>query len=170
MRLIVFTLPSTIEGEPHLIETLVDCGVDLVHIRKPSWTEEYTQKLIDEIALRCRNRLVVHKHHNPRSCHSLEEVVERKKIYDYVFLSPIFDSISKQGYRSAFTESELTEARNKGIIDERVVALGGVTLERIPRLRQFGFGGAALLGDVWQYSNNISLFASHIKELRKAML
>ena len=170
MRFIVFTLPGEIDGEPQLIETLVDCGVDGVHIRKPSWTEDEIAKLIYKIDPRCRDRLVVHGHHSPQSCHTLEEVEKRKKLYDYVFLSPIFDSISKQGYRSAFTKDILTEARDKGIIDEKVVALGGVALEHLSLLRQLGFGGAAFLGDVWQYSNNHRLFVSHANELRKAML
>ena len=33
---------------------------------------------------------------------------------------------------------------------EKVVALGGVTLQNIPQVKDFGFGGVAVLGDVWQ--------------------
>ena len=81
-----------------------------------------------------------------RSCHSLEEVKLYKNDFDYVFLSPIFDSISKQGYKSAFTEDELRRASEEGIIDEKVVALGGVTYDRISLLKDLGFGGAAMMG------------------------
>ena len=83
-----------------------------------------------------------------RSCHSLEEVKLYKDDFDYVFLSPIFDSISKQGYKSAFTEDELRRASEEGIIDEKVVALGGVTYDRISLLKDLGFGGAAMMGGV----------------------
>jgi thiamine-phosphate pyrophosphorylase len=69
-----------------------------------------------------------------------------KKHFDYVFLSPIFDSISKAGYKSAFTEEMLKEASDKGIIDEKVVALGGVTFDKIPYLKKLNFGGAAMMG------------------------
>ena len=69
-----------------------------------------------------------------------------KNDYDYVFLSPIFDSISKVGYNSAFTEDMLRDASVKGIIDEKVVALGGVTFEKISYLKELNFGGAAMMG------------------------
>lgn len=170
MRFIVFTLPGEIKDEPLFIETLIDCGVDRVHIRKPSWNKEEIAKLIDKTSPLYHSRLVVHEHHNQRSCHSLEDVLERKLMFDYIFLSPIFDSISKRGYRAAFSEATLREARDSGIIDERVVALGGVTMGHLTIVRQLGFGGAAFLGDVWQYSSDIRMFASHANALRKALL
>ncbi|MDD6553810.1 MAG: thiamine phosphate synthase [Prevotellaceae bacterium] len=83
------------------------------------------------------------------SCHSLEEVAQYKNRCDYVFLSPIYDSISKQGYHSAFTRDDLLRARDKGIIDEKVIALGGVSEEKIPEIQRLGFGGYAMLGAVW---------------------
>ena len=84
-----------------------------------------------------------------RSCHSLEEVIRYKEEYDYLFLSPIFDSISKAGYRSAFSEEVLRRAAQEGIIDHKVIALGGVTFDRIPFIRSLNFGGAALLGAIY---------------------
>ena len=45
-----------------------------------------------------------------RSCHSIPEVEMYKNQYQYVTLSPIFDSISKQGYKAAFSESDLKSA------------------------------------------------------------
>ncbi len=65
-------------------------------------------------------------------------------------LSPIFDSISKQGYRAAFTSAQLEEARRRGIIDKRVMALGGVTFDRVKEVLEMGFGGAMILGDAWR--------------------
>ena len=82
------------------------------------------------------------------TCRTLTELEVKKRVYDYVFLSPVFDSISKQGYSSAFSEEDLHRAAASGIIDSRVVALGGVTPERLPYLRSLGFGGAAMLGCV----------------------
>ena len=54
-----------------------------------------------------------------RSCHSLEEVAKYKATCDYVFLSPIYDSISKEGYPSAYTTDSLQKARQAGIIDAK---------------------------------------------------
>lgn len=90
------------------------------------------------------------------SCHSIEELeLKRREMvngrpFDYLSLSPIYDSISKQGYQAAFTMSALVEARNRGIIDHRVLALGGVTFERLAEVEALGFGGGMILGDAWR--------------------
>ena len=92
------------------------------------------------------------KHSLPHSasCHNFEEVREYKTHCDYVFLSPLFDSISKKGYTRAFSESALEEARRQGVLDHQVFALGGVDAGNLDQVRQYGFGGAALLGCLWK--------------------
>ena len=85
-----------------------------------------------------------------RSCHTMEETIRWKQSCDYVSLSPIFDSISKPGYKSSFTKGEIEEALGRGIIDRKVMALGGVTFERLPLVREMGFGGGMILGDAWK--------------------
>ena len=85
-----------------------------------------------------------------RSCHTLEEVKQWKPRCNYVSLSPIFDSISKQGYRAAFSREELIQAARDGIINNKVYALGGVTFSRIEEVKALGFGGAMILGDAWK--------------------
>ena len=85
------------------------------------------------------------------SCHTLDELARRRhQPYAYLSLSPIFDSISKQGYRSAFTAQQIAEARRLGIIDHRVMALGGITFDRVTDVLKMGFGGAMILGDAWK--------------------
>ena len=85
------------------------------------------------------------------SCHSLKELAEcRKQPYAYMSLSPIFDSISKRGYRSAFSADDIAAARSQGLIDERVMALGGITFDKITEVEKMGFGGAMILGDAWK--------------------
>lgn len=84
-----------------------------------------------------------------KSCHSLDEISETldKDIdnrYGYVFLSPIFDSISKTGYASKFNLETL-----KGKLSVRVMALGGCRPESFGLLSEAGFAGCALLGYVW---------------------
>lgn len=82
-----------------------------------------------------------------RSCHSIEEVRTVARDYDYVFLSPVFDSISKQGYRTTFLREELSSARD--ILSRNVYALGGITPERLPEVQRLGFAGAAMMGGFW---------------------
>lgn len=85
-----------------------------------------------------------------RSCHSVEEVRKYKSECDYLFLSPIFDSISKEGYGAAFSREELEKARVEGLLSDNVYALGGISQDHLPIVRDMGFAGAAMLGAIWQ--------------------
>ena len=83
------------------------------------------------------------------SCHSFEEIEKYKTEYDYLFLSPIFDSISKTGYKSSFTTDQLLKASTNGIIDHKVIALGGITLDMLPYFQELNFGGIAMIGGIY---------------------
>ena len=65
-------------------------------------------------------------------------------------LSPVFDWISGVGYGAGFWYGEICEARDGGIIDEGVYALGGVRFDNLDVVREMGFGGALILGDAWR--------------------
>ena len=85
-----------------------------------------------------------------RSCHSLEEIAQWKGVCDYLFLSPIYDSISKGGYTSAFTRETLLQAYHDGLFSKPVYALGGVSAYNIRSIYNYGFAGAAVIGSLWQ--------------------
>lgn len=185
MKLIVITSPQFIGGEASYITSMLQKGIDIVHLRKPESSPHDCAKLLDAIPEELHRRIVIHYHHclcadyhlggmhiSPyhmsltlpryggtisRSCHSIDEITSFKSSYDYLFLSPIFNSISKQGYHGAFSASQLQEAQQKGIIDNKVVALGGITANNLSIVKQLGFGGAALLGDVWQHADTKEL-------------
>ncbi len=175
---IVITLPRFIPREAERIEALLRSGrAGLVHIRKPGAAREEVEGLLRAIGAGLRARLALHDHFElaaryglrgvhtnsrhpappagfsgsvSRSCHSLSEVEAEKESYTFVSLSPVFDSISKRGYLSAFAPGELERARDRGLIDGRVYALGGVTFARLPEVERLGFGGAMILGDAWR--------------------
>ena len=46
-------------------------------------------------------------------------------------MSPVYDSISKEGYHSPYTDDELRLAAKDKIIDNKVMALGGITPDNI---------------------------------------
>ena len=177
MKIILITPPQTLDNECAIVNRMFDEGLEILHLRKPEATCGEMEDYILQIEGQYRNRIVVHScfelidkynlkgahiglnrpmtiagysRHLSYSCHSIEEVKEQKPHCDYVFLSPIFNSISKQDYTAAFSAEQLIEAKAQHIIDDKVVALGGITLSNINNVRQLGFGGVALLGDVWQ--------------------
>lgn len=176
MRLVVITAEPFAAGEAEVIRRLLDAGIDRIHLRKPGAAEKEMRRLVESLPAVCYPRLSLHDHlplaaeyglggvhlngRNPvppegfrglvsRSCHTLGELAEHAADTDYRFLSPIFDSISKSGYRAAFSGETLCEAAAQGIIDSRTLALGGVIPSRLPQVRACGFGGAALLGCIW---------------------
>ena len=172
MKLIVITTPTFFEGEAEALNLLLEASVDRIHIRKPDSERHTFEVLIQAIRPEYLDRITLHDHHaiavekglggihlnrrNPvapagfnglvsRSCHSLEELVQHKQ----TFLSPIFDSLSKVGYESQFSLDTLEKASRQGIIDEKVIALGGLSRQTIPTIRTIPFGGYALLGAIW---------------------
>lgn len=87
------------------------------------------------------------------SCHSLSEIDEVQNDYDYCFLSPIFESISKKGYSGNLNlndiASKLPEFKNI-----QVIALGGINDEKIALLQATGFDAYAVLGYLWNSNLN----------------
>ncbi|MDR2682656.1 MAG: thiamine phosphate synthase [Dysgonamonadaceae bacterium] len=174
-KLIVITAEAIFEGEAATLNRLFDRGMAILHLRKPFTAEAEIRNLLEQIDKRFHGRIVLHDRfslldtfrlkgvhlnwRNPTppqqkgisvscSCHSLEELRAAAK-FDYVFLSPIFESISKTGYVSAFSHETLQSAKASGWINERVIALGGISPETIPLALEYGFGGVAVLGALW---------------------
>lgn len=183
MKTIVITRPAFFDGETDLVNNLFREGMERLHLRKPGASEEELTAWLQNIDSQHYERIVLHdcfplaeifalggvhlNSRNPkapqgilgmtvsRSCHSIREVIQHKSECDYLFLSPIYDSISKEGYGAAFSCIELKRAAEEGIIDSQVFALGGVSLEHIPEIRSLGFGGAAVLGALWQAADPV---------------
>ena len=184
MKTIIITDPSFLYGEEKVIVSLFEAGIYRLHIRKPGAGKEDVARLVEKIPRQYRKCISLNDHfslvgkyslggvhlnsRNPeapegfrvgggiisRSCHSMEDVHLYKYECNYLFLSPIFDSISKRDYESHFSEDELLLAKEDGIVDDKVFALGGVFPERADYLRRMNFGGAVMLGFVWEAYKN----------------
>lgn len=62
--MIVITNPTAIENEINFIHSLLNEGLELLHIRKPDFSEEEMKMYLDKIAPEFSNRLVLHQHHD----------------------------------------------------------------------------------------------------------
>lgn len=76
--------------------------------------------------------------------------------YDYVFLSPVFDSITKKEYQSGFKEFSLSNSLSH--TNYKVIALGGIDFSRVDAIKRMGFYGCALLGSIWTSVNPTESF------------
>lgn len=80
--------------------------------------------------------------------HRIADIQEAGEAFDYLFLSPIFNSISKAGYRAAFDPATLERFLSQTGL--AVIALGGIDEQRLDEAARLGFKGGAVLGAVWQ--------------------
>ncbi|HEY9155661.1 MAG TPA: thiamine phosphate synthase, partial [Opitutaceae bacterium] len=83
-----------------------------------------------------------------RSCHDLTGVRAAIGVYDAIFLSPVFPSLSKSGYGEtrAWTDVEVQDllaSRDIAALRTEVIALGGIQKSTTARCRELGFDGAA---------------------------
>ena len=186
MMKIAITPPVPIADEHEYIVAILEDGWDYVHLRHPSATTHDMRRLIEAIPQRFHNRLKLHGHFEllnefnlggihlnsrcpeaprlysgniSRTCHAIDKA-ERFIDMEYVTLSPIFDSISKPGYTSAFSSDQLSAMKCRN-----AVALGGVTPLRIDAVNQYPFIGYAVLGYLFN-SNSIDELRQKLKEFK----
>ena len=199
MKLIVVTAPTFFVEEDKIITALFEEGLDILHLRKPETPAMYSERLLTLIPEKYHKRIITHEHfylqeefslmgihlntRNPKephdysghiscTCHSLDEVRNKKHFYDYLFLSPIYNCITKTGVTSGFTAEELRQAEKSKIIDSKVMALGGITSDNILEIKDYGFGGAVIMGDLWNKFNACTdrdylEVIRHFKKLKK---
>ena len=146
---VLFSYPDKLNSEAQLIiEEMKKNQWDKFHLRKPSWNEKEVNELFNLLEKNVKEKTVIHQKFKG-SCHSFKEVEAVDGELEYCFLSPVFDSISKQGYKSNFNREEL-----QGFLKKdrkiKVIGLGGVTENNYRELIALGFDGGAFLGAVWK--------------------
>lgn len=176
MKIIVITKPEAIKDEALICNLLFDNGLEILHLRKPGAGPEIYEQFIKSVIPQYRNRIVIHDHyelashyrlhgihlksgmtdvyktysdirHISISCHNMAEISELPFRPAYCFLSPIFDSISKENYKSHYKElPDLAKVTNF----PPVIALGGITPGKPELCINAGFSGAAVLGYIWE--------------------
>lgn len=178
MKLIVISSPVNIKNEIENIVALFELGLKYFHLRKPDFSREQYKRFLALIPREYRKYIIIHHYHQlikdyqikgihhtsktefeeilsknihqSKSFHSLAEIQTNKYPYHYVFLSPIFNSISKVGYQSKFNFTELeTFLKNRNKLTE-IIALGGIKIENVEKAMEMGFDGIAILGTIWQ--------------------
>ena len=201
MKLILMTTPYFFVEEHQILTALFDEGLELLHLRKPYTEPVYSERLLSLIPENYRRRIIVHDHfylkneyklkgihlnsRNPElpnnykghiscSCHTAEEVMARKKMCDYVIFSPINNDASPNGYTTPFTPAMLKSLAGRKVIDRKVMALGGIDLDNIRAVEEARFGGAILLGAIWNRFNihttqDFKELINHFRKIKKSI-
>ncbi|AXP80639.1 Regulatory protein TenI [Mariniflexile rhizosphaerae] len=85
------------------------------------------------------------------SFHEPEELENCVFEFDYHLLSPVFSSISKQGYNG--------RGFDVNHINKTIIGMGGVTTENLAEFNKLGYKGVGVLGGIWNSKNPVENFA-----------
>lgn len=112
-----------------------------------------------------RNSLMYKSYRNnfilSTSTHHINDFNSLSEMWAYAFLSPIFQSISKQNYRINDTVYNQLEKREN--YKTKLIALGGICGDNLNEIFDKNINGIALLGAVWQSKYPVNYFKG-IKE------
>lgn len=201
MKLVIMTKSTFFVEEDKILSSLFDEGLDDLHLFKPGSSPMYSERLLTLLPEDYYRKITVHDHFylkqeydlagihldNPtdnlpdgykgkfsRTCTDLSQLKEMKKKSQYVFLKNIFDCIEFKEEKSSFSLQQLELAAGNGLIDKKVYALGGMSLENIKIAKALGFGGVVICGDLWNRfdihnEKDYKELIAHFEKLRKAV-
>ena len=159
MKLIVMTKPTFFVEEDKILANLFEEGLENLHLRNRITVHGHFY-LKEEFRLRGihiddahTEPPVGYKGNVSRTCHAISELKEAKKQSNYVFLHSIYDSQTNKDEKSSFTREELEAASKEGLIDKKVFALGGMNIDNVKEMKELGFGGVVICGDLWNRFN-----------------
>ena len=134
-------------------ETAQDFGIERLH-----YTEQQRMNIsAGKLAAQNKQGYIL-----STSIHNVA-VLPSLKWFDYAFLSPVFNSISKPGYMTNFAESLYL---NKQCNYLNIIALGGINMSNINKIKAMNFDGAAVLGTIW---NEPEIAVSNFKNLKQEL-
>ena len=201
MKLAIMTKSTFFVEEDKILSSLFDEGLDDLHLFKPGSSPMYSERLLTLLPEDYYRKITVHDHFylkqeydlagihldNPtdnlpdgykgkfsRTCTDLSQLKEMKKKSQSVFLKNIFDCIEFKEEKSSFSLQQLELAAGNGLIDKKVYALGGMSLENIKIAKALGFGGVVICGDLWNRfdihnEKDYKELIAHFEKLRKAV-
>ncbi len=194
MKLIVMTRPTFFIEEDRILTALFEEGLESLHLYKPNTSPMYSERLLTLIPDDYHKNIWVHEHFylksefnlegicladetedTPRGykgkmccvCNDLDNLRMARKSFQYVLLNNCF-------VNDGFSLDQLYSASKEGLINKKVYALGGVTLDHFKQAKDLDFGGVVLRSDMWDkfeihqqdtYSDIISYFKKITKIL-----
>ena len=201
MKLIIMTKPTFFVEEDKILTTLFEEGLENLHLYKPNSAPMYSERLLTLLSDYCRKRITVHEHfylkeeyrlkgihidnatselpigykgNVSRTCRNLDELKVAKKQSDYVLLRNIFDSQTNLNEKTSFSLESLKDAARHGLIDRHVYAQGGINMENLRIIKDLGFGGVVICGDLWNrfdlhHGMDYKEVITEFEKLRKAI-
>ncbi|MDX1444768.1 thiamine phosphate synthase [Lishizhenia sp.] len=178
--LVLFTPEQDHPQEMEIVCALFEAGLERLHLRKPGATKNDYKAYLNAIPTEHLHRVYIHQYHDLKEefptihlhlrnqdlpnehfkakttgAHSVEEALEKLKSFEEVYLSPVFPSISKDGYKR---KENLSIQHLDTNLRQRIIALGGIHPENLSNAKEFGFHHFAVLGCIWQSAHPLQSF------------
>ena len=163
--------PQTMDMEMRILKSLNQITewmqhLGLRYLHLPAWLRTRLsieqQKMLEDLGFRLGFKYST-------GVHSLEELEalqlgKQWLFYDYIFISPLLDSITKQGYDK---NKKLWKINRRPVYLSRdrtkFIGLGGIDCNSIANVKKAGFDGVGLLGGIW--GKEVKLIDTHPKNL-----
>lgn len=186
--IIVLTSEQVLEKETDKINLLFDHGLEILHLRKPSFDIEDYRKFIEQIDVKHRNKIMIHYYHelceefNLRGIHLQEQ--------PRIDLSDDLDAYVKEYNANNFKVSSSFHAKDtiancsvefdyvllspvfgsiskagyegKGFdvndLQANVIGMGGINEHNLKKTFELGFKGVGVLGGIWNTEDYLKSF------------
>ena len=132
-----------------------DFGINRLH-----FTEMNRKKTSSEMLLKLKAESYILS----TSIHQMQEHNNLSTAIEYTFFGPVFNSISKPGYK-ALTENNFIFPIEADRL--KVIAIGGINAANMLQLKKMKFNGAAVLGSIWQNPNKSILQFKALQKIWK---
>lgn len=120
-------------------------GIHRIHFK-----EAERMKLTESDYLSMENTRLVFS----TSVHSSEAFQTLNGVFSYTFFGPVFESISKPGYKPV-KETKANIGKHRST---KLIGIGGITQANASSVFDKGFDGVAVCGTIWQSGNKVEVF------------
>ena len=194
MKLYVLSKDVAVANEAQILDNLFANGLEHLHLRKPETSNDEVADLLSQIEPAYYDRIALHQFHDlaeefgirrlhfntahrkhvgqhellkysdagytlSTSVHTWGEIKGLEN-FNALFYSPVFDSLSKPGYAGTLTN----DFKLGDNYTDRLIALGGISIDNIIQTKTMGFRAAAVLGAIW---NDPSTALKNFVDLKK---
>lgn len=94
------------------------------------------------------------------SVHHLEDLIAEAADFDRIFISKLFESISKKEAASIDLNALKTAIEENDL--QNVIGLGGISNAHLASLTQLGLKGIALLGAIWESQEPVAVLRNFL--------
>ena len=127
----------------------IDFGLGGVHLKSTERDQKDEEQLQDWIKVWKERGCKI-----STAIHDVEELERFQGDFDVLTISPIFESISKSGYRPEI--DWLAILKNKDL--SKAMAIGGISADTIPMIAPYGFKACGVIGALWEEGDAIENF------------